>query len=66
MKQMELINRHLQIERAYVDISPFKKLYQHEILWNHAYHIPKYKVNWVKIEYLQFFKRAYINIVLFQ
>ena len=34
--------RHLQIERAYVDIGPFKKIYQREYLWNHTYHIPKY------------------------
>ena len=37
-----LTNRHLQIERAYVDIGPFKKIYQREYLWNHTYHIPKY------------------------
>ena len=58
--------RHLQIERAYVDICPFKKVYQREYLWNHTYHIPKYEVDWVKIRYLQFLKRAYINMGLFQ
>ena len=67
---MYTLYRHLQIERAYVDICPFKKVYQREYLWipqNHyTYHIPKYEVDWVKIRYLQFFKRAYINMDLFQ
>ena len=40
--KVEMLYRHLQIERAYVDIGPFKKIYQREYLWNHTYHIPKY------------------------